>query len=54
MKWAGFWARFRSAIHDNRGLDDTQKLTYLREAIIVGWLSENMFTEWTKAPNFVH
>ncbi len=31
MKWAGFWAR--SAAHDNRGLDDTQKLTYLREAI---------------------
>ncbi len=22
--------------------------------LIVGWLSENMFTEWTKAPNFVH
>ena len=33
MKWSGFWARFRSSVHDNCNLDDNQKLTYLREAI---------------------
>jgi len=33
IKWASFWARFRSSVHDNSELNDNQKLTYLREAI---------------------
>ena len=33
MDWAGFWAQFRSSVHDYCDLDETQKLTYLREAI---------------------
>ena len=33
MKWSVFWEQFSSAVHNNDQLDNTQKLTYLREAI---------------------
>jgi len=33
LKWAVFWERFRSIIHDNSKLDNHEKLTYLRQAI---------------------
>ena len=34
MKWSVFWEQFSSAVHNNDQLDNTQKLTYLREAIV--------------------
>ena len=33
MKWSVFWEQFSSAVHNNYQLDNTQKLTNLREAI---------------------
>ena len=33
MKWSVIWEQFSSALHNNDQLDNTQKLTYLREAI---------------------
>ncbi len=33
LKWAVFWERFSSIIHDNPKLDNHEKLTYLRQAI---------------------
>ena len=33
MKWSLFWGQFSSAVHNNGQLDNTQKLTYLREVI---------------------
>ena len=33
MKWSVFWEQFSSAVHNNDQLHNTQKLTYLREAI---------------------
>ena len=33
MKWAVFWEGFDAAIHSNTSLDNSSKLTYLREAI---------------------
>ena len=33
MQWSVFWEQFSSAVHNNSHLDNSQKLTYLREAV---------------------
>ena len=33
INWAAFWERFDALIHSTKGIDDTEKLTYLRQAL---------------------
>ena len=33
MNWAAFWKQFDAAIHSQCQLKDTEKLTYLKEAV---------------------
>ena len=47
MNWAAFWERFDALIHSRKGVDDAEKLTYLRQALkdgparhVIGGLSQ--------------
>ena len=53
MNWASFWERFNALIHSKKQVDDTEKLTYLRQALMDGTARHVIEGQSQTAKNYV-